>query len=601
MGLDSQMFDLRRIEVLRGPQGTLYGRNATGGLIHFIAAPPTSTFDGYGSVTAAERGRYKVEGAVGGPISDSLRGRLSLFHHEYDGYIKNAFPGGQDGNALNASAARGQLQLDIGPDFTADLMVQYYKNDNTAGNMFTHIAVKQDPRTGLSVTNPGGVDSFGFGTSAPGTTNSNRDIYLLSEQTTAVGRMEWRFDTFKIDSITGYETGFKDALFDSDSTPGPRGTEVHPDAKEYSQELRASGEGGGVTWVGGLYYFNYDVNGWQRRQTVASGPRPPVYFDLATESWAAFANVDFAITPTLTATGGLRYTDEEKEYNLNNTDTGPVYNIATVGNLAKQDNANTSFTARLSWKPTAEQLFYAGVARSFKGGTFNVGYTSIPRAAIPVLPEELTSYEVGAKFFSAGGRLSVSGAAFYYDYKNSQAFQFDGQTLSSTTFNRDAEIYGAELEFTAKPIEGLDITGSVTHLDATLLHVALPGLANNGPVVDREMPLAPELSANLSGRYRWAAPFGGKFALQADASYKGDQYFDAFNSPSQFEGDYILTNARASWTSETGAVTLAAFVENAFDIQYRTAAFDLAFLGIATEVWGKPRWAGVSLNYKFGD
>jgi len=602
MGLDSQMFDLQRIEVLRGPQGTLYGRNATGGLIHFIAAPPTETLAGYASVTVAERNRYKYEGAVGGPIAGALTGRLSVYHHEFDGYIENNFPGGDDGNALNASAIRGQLAYDFGGDASASLFVQYYRNENDAGNMFTHIAVRQDPVTGLSTRNPGGVDSFGFGDSAPRETNSNRDIYLLSEQFTAIGKIEWTIDGATATSITGFESGFKDALFDSDSTPGARGTEVHPDAEQFSQEFRLAGETGPTTWVLGLYYFDYGITGYQRRVTSAAvGNRRPVYYDLQSNSLAVFANVDYALTPTLTATGGLRFTDEEKEYSLNNTDTGPVFNTSTVGDLALRNDANTSFTARLSWEPTSTQLYYAGVARSYKAGTFNVGYTPINTAAISVAPEELTSYELGAKLTSPGGRYSLSGAVFMYDYQDSQAYQFDGQTLSSTTFNRDAEITGLELEIAARPVEGMRLTGSVTYLDATLLDVQLPGLSNNGPIVDTQMPLAPEWSANLTARYSWAAPFGGSFGVQGDVSYKGEQYFDAFNSPSQLEDAYTITNVRASWTDESDKVTLAVFAENVADTEYRTAAFDLAFLGMATEVWGKPRWAGVSLTYNFGE
>ncbi|MBL8551276.1 MAG: TonB-dependent receptor [Hyphomonadaceae bacterium] len=601
MGLDSQMFDIQRVEVLRGPQGTLYGRNATGGLIHFIAAAPTDYLSGYVSAMAGERSRYKFEAAVGGPIAGALSGRLSVYHHEFDGYIKNTFPGGQDGNALNASAVRGQLQYDFSDDARASLLLQYYRNDNDAGNMFTHIAVTQNPVTGLSTRNPGGLDAFGFGDSAPMETNSNRDIFLLSEQFTAIGKIELSLGAVDLVSITGYESGFKDATFDSDSTPGPRGTEVHPDAEQFSQEVRLSGQAGAATWVAGVYYFDYGVDGFQRRITSAAvGPRAPVFYDLQSESWAVFANVDFALSDTLTATGGLRYTDEEKEYSLRNTDTGPIFTPATVGDLARRDDANTSFTARLSWEPTPQQLFYAGVARSYKAGTFNVGYTPIPTAAISVKPEELTSYEIGAKLSSADNRLSVSGAIFYYDYKDSQAFQFDGQTLSSTTFNRDAEITGLEVELVARPVDGLSFTGSLTYLDATLLDVQLPGLANNGPIVDTEMPLAPEWSANLTGRYNWAAPWGGTFGLQGDVSYKGEQYFDAFNSPSQLEGAYTLTNVRASWTDETDSLTLAVFAENVADVEYRTAAFDLAFLGLATEVWGKPRWVGVSLSYNFG-
>ncbi|MFT4025680.1 MAG: TonB-dependent receptor [Novosphingobium sp.] len=603
MGLDSQMFDLQRVEVLRGPQGTLYGRNATGGLIHFIAAPPTEKLDGYVSATIGERNRYKFEAAVGGAITNGVRARLSAFSHSYDGYIKNTYPGGQDGNALNAKAIRGQLAIDFAPNVTANLFAQYYRNDNDAGNMFTHIAVTQDPVTGLSTRNPGGVDSFGYGDSAPLETASNNDSYLKSEQFTAIGKLTWQIsDKVTLTSISGYEWGKKDAAFDSDSTPGARATEVHPRAEQYSQELRLAGENGPATWTLGAYYFDYEVQGYQRRTTSAAvGPRPPVYYDLQSNSWAVFANVDFALTPQLTATGGIRYTEENKLYDLNNTDTGPVFNVGTVGDLAKRDDNNVSFNARLSWKPSSSQLYYIGVARSYKAGTFNVGYTSIATSAISVRPEKLTSYEAGAKFFSANGRYSLSAAVFHYDYKDSQAYQFDGVALSSTTFNRDAKITGAELEISAQPIAGLKLRGSLSYLDAKLLKVQLPGLANNGPIVDTQMPLAPKWSGNLSASYSFAAPFGGNFGIQGDVSFKSSQYFDAFNSPSQKEGAYAVANARVSWTNANDSLTLAVFADNVADKRYRTAAFDLAFLGMATEVWAKPRWFGGSVTYRFGN
>jgi iron complex outermembrane receptor protein len=601
MGLDSQMFDIGRIEVLRGPQGTLYGRNATGGLIHFIAAAPTEELSGHVSMTYGERNRVQAEAAVSGTLFGNLRGRLSLFRHRYDGYIKNNFPNGSDGNGLNASAVRGQLSNEFSENLSAELFVQYYNNDNKGGNMFTHIAVTQDPVTGLSTRNPGGRDSFGYGDSAPLETNSNFDAYLKSEQFTAIGKVKMNLGFAELTSITGFEKGKKDAAFDSDSTPGGRSTEVHPRAQQFSQELRLAGESGPVNWVTGFYYFDYDVDGYQRRTTsIAAGPRPPVFYDLDSKSWAVFANVDYALTSTITATGGVRYTDEKKVYNLNNTDTGPVFNTTTVGDRARRNDDNVSFNARLSWEPVKGTLFYAGVARAFKAGTFNVGYTSLPASAISVRPERLTSYEGGAKFSTADNHYSLSGAVFHYDYKDSQAYQFDGVSLSSTTFNRDAKITGAEAEFLARPIENLKLRGSATYLDAKLLDVQLPGLANNGPIVDRRMPLAPKWSWNVMANYTIPNVFGGKIGLQGDIAYKGVQYFDAFNSPSQREKAYALSNVRVSWTDASDMLTLAVFADNVGDKRYRTAAFDLAFLGMATEVWGRPRWIGGSISYRFG-
>jgi len=598
MGLDSQAFDLARVEVLRGPQGTLYGRNATGGLIHFIIKKPSRAVEGVTALTLGDRNRVRAEAAIGGPISQALSGRLSLLHHAFDGHVENNFPGRKDGNGLNASAVRGQLQFDPAATVSANLLLQYYRNDSD-GNLFTHIAVRQDPLTGLSVRNRGGVDAFGFGDTAPLQSNSNRVIFLTSEHLTAIATLTWDFSGMSLTAISGYESGFKDALFDSDATPGPRGTEVHPDAVQFSQEARLSGAKGAVSWLAGIYLFRYEVDGWQRRQTSAAGLRPIVFYDISSDSVAGFAHLDMAVTAQLTATLGLRHTRETKDYSLTNTDTGPVFNRATVGDRAHRADDATDFTARLSWKPSPETLLYGGVARAHKAGTFNVGYTAIPVGAIPVRPEQLTSYEVGAKGDFIDGRLRVSAAAFFYDYRDSQAFQFDGQTLSSTTFNRDAEISGAEVEINARPFAGLELIGSIAHLDAVLRGVQLPGLANNGPVRDMRMPLAPKWSANLSARHDRPGPFGGRVMLSGDVSYKSDQVFDAFNSPSQFEKGYAVSHLRAAWRNASDIVTLALFAENVTNTAYRTGAFDLAFLGFATEVWARPRRIGASLTYRF--
>jgi iron complex outermembrane recepter protein len=594
MGLDSQAFDLERIEILRGPQGALYGRNATGGLIHFITAKPTRAVSGAASATVGDVNRLRVEVAIGGPLSRALSGRVSALYHRFDGHIRNDFPGRRDGNGLDARAVRAQLRFAPNADVEATFLAQYSRND-ADGNLFTHVAARPDPVTGLSTRTPGGVDAFGFGDSAPRASNSNRAIYLTTEQVTGVANVAWRFGDVTLTAISGYESGFKDALFDSDATPGPRGTEVHPDAMQASQELRVSGARGALTWTAGVYLFRYQVDGWQRRQTSAAGPRPIIFYALNSDSVAGFAHLDWVVSPRLTATGGLRLTREWKTYRLKNTDTGPVFTPETVGAAARRDDGATDFTARVSWRPRAGGLLYAGVARAHKAGTFNVGYTPIPLAAIPVRPEQLTSYEIGARHAFAGGRLRLDGAVFSYDYKDSQAFQFDGQALASTTFNRDAEILGGEISVTARPFDGLELSGSLTHLNATLRGVQLPA----GPVRDTQMPLAPAWSANLAATLRWPAPGDGEFALRGDVSYRTAQFFDAFNSPSQREPAYAIANVSALWRGAQGW-TLGAFAENVTDTEYRTGAFDLAFLGFATEVWGRPRRLGVRVAYEFG-
>src|SRR5690606_11654158 len=263
-----------------------------------------------------------------------------------------------------------------------------------------------------------------------------------------------------------------------------------------------------------------------------------------------------------------------------NRDFGLVFDETTVGDAARQDDENVSFLARLNWAPTDDLLVYAGVSRGHKSGTFNVGYTPINFDAIPVDPEELTSYEGGFKSTLLGGRLLFNTAVFYYDYEDSQAFQFDGRTLSSTAFNRDAEVIGAEFEGRFLPVDNFELVFNATWLDATLEDVERPGPLFTGlPPVDTEMPLAPEWKLSVLARYSWPAPWGGRLALQGDVMYMSEHYFDAFNSPAHLEDGYAVGNARLSWTSDDDRWTLSVFAENITDTEYRTYSFDLAFLG----------------------
>jgi len=600
IGLDQQVFDMERVEVLRGPQGTLYGRNATGGLIHYVTAKPGETTNGYLDLTGGEYGRLKLEGALGGPLTERLGARLSFLRHEYDGWVQNTQ--GEDGNALEATALRAQLRYQATDDLTLSLMVQRAENDNDAGDLFSHVSADDPPPTFRSVPNIGEPGFAGFIEPTPGDprdTHSNRDVFLETEQTTAVGRIEWQLGDLELVSVTGYEETSKDASFDSDATPFERGTEVHPNGEQFSQELRLAGESDALSWLVGLYYFDYDVDGSQSRCAPGgcASNRPPVLYDLATEPYAVFANGDLALSESLSLTLGLRYTQEDKEYSLDNQDTGLVFNTATVGDLAELDDDNVDFNVRLNWRPSDEVLAYGGISRGHKAGLFNLGFTAGANAipGIPVDGETITAYELGVKTSLLDGRGRLNAAVFYYDYEDSQAFQFDGTTLSAQAFNSDAEIAGAELELALSPIEGLDLMANVTYMDAELKDVVLFGLQE----VDTAMPLTPDWQTNVLARYRWSAPWGGLLELQGDWSWFDEQFFDSFNSPSHFEDSYSVVNARVSWLSEDEKWRVAVFGENVTDEEYRTFSFDLAFLGFSRDVYGKPSWYGATVSYNF--
>ena len=605
IGLDQQIFDLERIEILRGPQGTLYGRNATGGLIHYVTAKPSRESEGYANFSYGEYNRIKLEGAISGPLGDTASARISVLQHQYDGWVENSVAGNQDGNALNNTAVRAQLMFEPSDNLSVNLLLQRSANDNDAGNMFSHVSADDPPPTFKAIPNIGNPGYAGFVEPTPDDprdSHSNRDIFLETEQVTGIARVAWSGDDLEFVSITGFEETSKDALFDSDGTPFERGTEVHPNGDQLSQEFRVAGGSDRLQWLAGLYFINYDIHGSQARCSpgFAGGCgaiRAPVVYELTTDSQALFGNIDYQLTDVLDVALGLRFTQEEKNYNLDNQDTGLVFNSTTVGDLANLDDSNADFNIRLSWTPRDNTLAYAGVSRGHKAGLFNLGFTARSGAipGIPVDTETLNSLEVGFKSSFQDDTVRLNGAAFVYDYDDSQAFQFDGTTLSAQAFNSDAEVTGVELELAASPSESFDLFATATVLDATLKDVTLFGLQ----IVEAQMPLTPDLKLTLLGRYEWDISGGGRLAAEGDVSWFDEQYFDSFNSPSHFEDSYSIANARLTWYSDDGKWNVGVFAENLGDTVYRTFSFDLAFLGFSTDVYGKPRWIGATVGYNW--
>ncbi|MDH4104490.1 MAG: TonB-dependent receptor [Gammaproteobacteria bacterium] len=615
-GLDFQLFDLDRAEVLRGPQGTLFGRNATGGLVHYITARPTQQNQGYAALTAGQFGELKAEGAVGGGITDTVSARLSAIYSGHDGINKNLYPGGKDGNALNLWGVRGQMLFEPAQGLSVLLKLEAGENDNDGGNPYAHQGLAPDPVTGLSVEAP--TDFFGYSNDNrdPRSVEPNRRGSLNSKVQSGLLRVEWDVADMTLTSITGFEKLDKDFSQDPDASPvDVFNTTFKPRGEEITQELRLQGDGNRSRWVGGLYYMSYKNRGKQVGDVPVFGIVQDVSWDMDTDTWAAFGQYEYDIAPDWTAVAGLRYTQENKHMETIWDTVVPgvgvvdsaVFNQAAVGDLAKFDKDNVSYLARLNWKPSADLLLYASTSNAFKGGTFNLGFFAPTDAdglfdptRVPVGQEELTSYETGFKSTILGGAARLNGAVFYYDYTDYQAFLFDGQTLTNYLFNNDANVKGGELELAASPADGWDIVLGASYLDAVVEDVADKGALVGGvtTVKDRPMPLAPHWSLNGLVRYGFAVPWGGEMSLQADMNYVGSQHFDPLGSPAMEQGSYTLGNVRVAWTSDDRRWTVAGAVQNVTDEAVIAYSFDLGdAIGVRQDVYVRPRWASFSVDY----
>jgi iron complex outermembrane receptor protein len=606
-GLDFALYDLDRVEVLKGPQGTLFGRNATGGLVSYLTARPTDTFEGYARLSGGSFGDIKAEFAVSGPLSDAVAGRLSVLYHTNDGVRHNVNPDGKDGDQIDLAAARGQLDFKLSDSGSLLLTAEAGKNDNAGGNPYRYAPALF---SGGAPVVPTEIDEANrdavVGTSDLNDINVSAGLKTDTDFKSGTARLTWDFGGVDLVSITNYQDFNKHQIQDCDSAPIDLCfTDYTSKVKQFSQELRLQGEIDKLLWNAGLYYFDLSNKGTQSLFGPVAGlllapgtDSTTTTFDTKTTSMAAFGQLEYRITDDIALIGGLRYSDDQTDMTQVFLLTVPEDALGFTGGIAypkeTQKKKNTSYTAKITWDVSDATMVYAGIANSFKGGTFNSGFGPVDPSLYSVKPEELTSFEMGFKSESSDRRNRFSGAAFYYDYKDMQAFQFVG--LNQLLFNADATVKGAELEWTGLPTDALEISAGVSYLDTNVKDVA----DSNGLVKDREMVLAPEFSLNAMARYTWNLSSGSALAAQVDGNYNTSVYFDNINAPGTKQGSVALFNARLSWNSPGDRYEVAAYVKNLTDEVPLNYAFDLSGqLGYVEQSYHPPRTFGVSVGMKF--
>ena len=586
------LFDVERTEVLRGPQGTLFGRNSTGGLVHYITTKPAQEFGGFVDVTLGEEGRRRVEAAAGGGLTDKVSGRLSMVYNEDDGLLKNDI--GDNAQRADDWAVRGQLLIEPSEDLSILLKAQYADED-AAPNGWT-----------LNVPSFNATDFFGYEDAIDGnpfTISNDFDFYQKTEVIDLYANISWDIGGFTLTSITDYQDIDHDYAEDSDSTPDSvyHYTQT-ADIEQISQELRLNWEGERHRSVVGVYYLNIDGD-FTTDQSGAFYFGPDFFSEFAvqdTTTYAIFGQTEFDLTGQLALTLGVRYNNDEKDYTL----TAPDFEFPTYTGSLSEDDFNAKI--QLDYRLNDDWLLYAGWNRGIKSGGFNFPLTPANSADLPYSGEVLTSYEVGFKAsLSDTTRLNVS--AYYYDYEDYQAYNIDA-FFNALLFNAEAEYYGGEIELVMNPVEGLDVL-----LGASFLDTEITGLptdfntldpitfapAQNYPTGTEKAILSPSATFNGLVRYSWSA-FGGQLALQGDFRWTDDQKFNLAVSEMVTENSYGVLNARLDYTSGDETWSAAIFVNNITDTEYRTFGVDASlFFGSGEDVFAPQRWVGGNIRYNF--
>lgn len=656
-GAGFMLFDIDRVEVLRGPQGTLFGRNATGGLVHYVTAKPTQEFGGYGSLSYGSFDRIKFQGAVNMPVNDKLAIRASASTHQGDGYITNRLQPGSKLNNANESA--GRIQVLFTPSDAVDILLNARFGQQDIRTGFFENVSEANPDGVLTPTVPNvSLDNYLDNDGDPYAGDYDKPGRNKLETYGFSGTLNWDMEWAELTSITDYQSVNRNYIEDSDASPVDYfNFYLTTDAKQFSEELRLAGSTDKMKWVTGFYYMDLDINDTNGiiapgfltdfvnlvTPEVQNGDIPPFTdpaefgfnglrnpYQTDVKTWSVFGQLEFDLSDELSLIAGFRYIDEKKNHNYRDiayfypgtSNNGLDPNAEEVVDFVtpyagKRHDKEWSARAQVNYRPNEDTLLYASWNRGVKSGGFNAPL--LPTAEYvtePLMnyrPEKLDAFEVGFKLDFADGKARVNGSAYYYDYNDYQAFAII--QLDTFTLNADAKNKGFELELLLNPRDGMDIQAGIGYIDAKVKNV--PGITvdvdTDLGTVSAILPGA-ELRPvntpkwNLNGLIRQEFDIGsGAIALQLDGQYRSEHVFGLLSTPALTEDGYFVGNASVTYihgTDEAWSVRL--FVKNITDEEYLVQTFDLGgslagggLFGITEQYYGRPRTWGVNLSYNF--
>jgi iron complex outermembrane receptor protein len=621
----SGFYDLDRVEVLRGPQGTLYGRGATAGVIDMVTKKPTDDVEGYANLTFGNYADKLFEGAIGGPINDVFSARIAANIEKRDGYGHNLFTGTQIDDR-DAQSVRASLRFKPSSELTMDLIVDYTHEDDD-NYAFHYFGPTTTPNAGLPA-----VALFGGSTifNCCGTSNPNlRNIWSSVDPTNkrhGIGGtyiVDWSPGDFDFKSITAYRTFNR---FNADdlavSNADIYGRNNYDETSQaWSQDFTLSTKAFGIDWLAGLD-FNHEhrfgstyvpttglgvvFTGGNCSPRVANATVPCNFLDdgeyleegtVATNAYGFFLQGAYNFTDKLTMTLGARFSHEER------SGVGAFIFTAEGINTSTDQSADwNAVTPKLllEYHLDADTLLYGSINRGFKSGVINIGSEN------PVInPEYVYAYETGVKAKMLDNRLQVTTAAFFYNYKDLQVGFVNQQSIVETVNAAAAHNYGLETELVAKLTPQLELNVAATYLSAKYTSFVNSYYGDNFAPVNvagNYLDNAPPYTARVALDY--TVPLvgnAGKLKFRAEDSYQGRVYFTEFNNADATQAGYGLINASAGWESVDQHWTATAWVRNAAD-KFAIANDIISaplYANVRVGTLMPPRTYGLTLGYKF--
>ena len=620
-GVSSLLLDVEHIEVLKGPQGTLWGRNTTAGLIHYISqkAEPGAPLEGSLSLGVAQAGETEISAAVGIPVGDRVALRVAARSVSRGAPFENSNPDfSNDIGGGRWNAVRGNVVAEVTDRLNLDAIAYYGDID------IDHSSPQKNLGVFGNCDNPGVLgtlceDSGGFINTA-----DFREIFNgfeTFERSTRAGAsltLNYSFDSLMLTSVTAYNEVDRISLNDNDGSPSVLSEgNFQDDYRGFSQELRLlpSETTANWEWLVGLYYYQ-DKLEWYRssvRETGVSGAR---FQDTSTETAALFGEVIYDVTDRLQITAGLRITYDQRVANAIRTflyaSTSGVFNSRTqafanlISPMITIDDVETSWTepsGRLSglYRLSENTNLWVNVARGFKGGDPNSG-AFVPGEFNFSDPEFVTSVEGGVKMVAAKGALQFNASAYLYDYADKQVFtQIPGSSTvgNLTTLSNAGKltINGLDFEVNWAPTNNTFLGAGLSYIKAEFDEFLNPGTGED--LRGNVTAFTPELSLDLIARYKWNFANGAAVSVQADVVYSDDIFFTNGNDPLVFQDSYLVWGGNVSYTSPEGRWKFRLWGKNLGDEEYWLGGFNLSERGAILLTPSNPTTVGATLTYEF--
>lgn len=547
-----QSFDMEAVEVLKGPQGTLFGRNTPGGLIHFKTNKPNREFAARTEVEVGSYGNYALEGVLNAPVTEHTSVRLSVRGSLFDGYFENRLDGNNNTGGTDSISTRGQLLYEPNENSSIHFTAHY---DHFKGSVTPFYSLGlNDPEGGLCQPF---LDLTGGGNGArlekainasiargcsdfTGFSEPDTDPFKVGVDSTfgadgirrgdAFGfRLNMNFDIsadIALTSITTYE--YDDQFWEAIQFSPAAGVADLPQASDVNaltQEIRLAGAvDNRLDWVLGGF-VSYDNIGFDIIESLVFFLPYSLFSKQQTLSAALFANVDWHLNSQWTLTAGLRGTHEERDIVVSVSDFNSGLIPAPFRVEEKVNIEDLSGKVGLSYKPNDDWLLYASFSKGFKSPGFNTAFVTNKFEVGPADAEELYALEGGVKATLLDGRVQTNLSAFHYKRKNAQGVDFvvnvGGIPFQGLTNIGDAELSGMELDVQWRPTDSLSFAGGLSWIDTRVL---------NGILEGNDLIGAPDYSVTLMGRYDWNLGGGWIFSPQIDTRFIDERHQFPSNS-----------------------------------------------------------------------